>query len=53
MKNKLYRIISPVTLLVVLALDTATVAYAVFAVKKLIQNVSVYSVLLRLLTFLQ
>ena len=45
MKNKLYRIISPVTLLVVLALDTATVAYAVFAVKKLIQNVSVYSVL--------
>ena len=45
MKNKLYRIISPVTLLVVLALDAATVAYAVFAVKKLIQNVSVYSVL--------
>ena len=45
MKNKLYRIISPVTLLIVLALDAATVAYAVFAVKKLIQNVSVYSVL--------
>ena len=38
MKNKLYRIISPVTLLVVLALDAATVAYAVFAVKKLVQN---------------
>lgn len=45
MKNKLYRIISPVTLLVVLALDAATVAYAVFAVKKLVQNVSVYYVL--------
>ena len=45
MKNKLSRIISPVTLLIVLALDAATVAYAVFAVKKLIQNVSVYSVL--------
>lgn len=45
MKNKFYRIISPVTLLVVLALDAAVVAYAVFAVKKLIQNVSVYSVL--------
>ena len=45
MKNKFYRIISPVTLLVVIALDAAVVAYAVFAVKKLIQNVSVYSVL--------
>ena len=45
MKNKFYRIISPVTLLVVIALDAAVAAYAVFAVKKLIQNVSVYSVL--------
>lgn len=45
MKNKFYRIISPVTLLVVLALDAAVAVYAVFAVKKLIQNVSVYSVL--------
>ena len=35
MKNKLYRIISPVTLLVVLALDAATVAYAVSLLKSL------------------
>lgn len=45
MKNKFYRIISPVTLFVALALDAAVAAYAVFAVKKLIQDISVYSVL--------
>ncbi len=45
MKNKFYRIISPLTFIIVLLLDIAVVAYAVFAVKKLIQNVSVYSVI--------
>ena len=45
MKNKFYRVISPLTFIIVLILDIAVVAYAVFAVKKLIQNVSVYSVI--------
>ena len=45
MKNKFYRIISPLTFIIVLLLDIAVVAYAVFAVKKLIQNLSVYSVI--------
>lgn len=43
MKNKFYRIISPVTFLVVLVLDISVIAYAVFAVKKLLENLSVYS----------
>ena len=45
MKNKFYRIISPVTFLVVLVLDISVIAYAVFAVKKLLENLSVYSVI--------
>ena len=42
MKNKFYRIISPVTFLVVLVLDISVIAYAV---KKLLENLSVYSVI--------
>ncbi len=45
MKNKFYRVISPLTLIIVIVLDIAVLAYAVFAVKKLIENVSVYSVI--------
>ena len=45
MKNKFYHIISPVTFLVVLVLDISVIAYAVFAVKKLLENLSVYSVI--------
>ena len=45
MKNKFYRIISPVAFLVVLVLDISVIAYAVFAVKKLLENLSVYSVI--------
>lgn len=45
MKNKFYRIVSPVTFLVVLVLDISVIAYAVFAVKKLLENLSVYSVI--------
>lgn len=44
MKNKFYRIISPVTFLVVLVLDISVIAYAVFAVKSF-GNLSVYSVI--------
>lgn len=45
MKNKFYRVISPLTLIIVIILDIAVAAYAVFAVKKLVENVSVYSVI--------
>ena len=45
MKNKFYRVISPLTLIIVIILDIAVAAYAIFAVKKLIENVSVYSVI--------
>lgn len=36
MKEKFVRIISPITLAVVLVLDAATIGYAIFAIKKII-----------------
>lgn len=36
MKEKFIRIISPITLAVVLALDAATIGYAIFAIKKIL-----------------
>lgn len=53
MKNKFYRIISPVTFLVVLVLDISVIAYAVFAVKKLLENLSVYSVIFAIIDLSQ
>lgn len=45
MKEKFVRIISPITLAVVLILDVATIGYAVFAIKKIINYPSVNAII--------
>lgn len=43
MKNKFYRIISPVALLVTIVLDIAVIWFAIFAVRKLMVDINIYS----------
>ena len=45
MKDKFFRIISPVTLAVVIVLDVAIVAFAAFSVKKLLYFANFYAIL--------
>ncbi|MGN1420470.1 MAG: hypothetical protein ACI4XC_03010 [Eubacterium sp.] len=45
MKNKFFRIISPVTLSVVIVLDAAIVVFAAFSVKKLLYFANFYAIL--------
>ena len=45
MKDKFFRIISPITLSVVIVLDVAIVAFAAFSVKKLLYFANFYAIL--------
>lgn len=45
MKKKFIRIISPITLTVIIALDFAIIAFAVFSIQKLIRLPEIYSII--------